>query len=46
MQTQLRIMRGRDLAQRVATKLDLDKVAEFNGQGPKPTQLARRHRAG
>ena len=41
MQTQLRIIRGRDLSQRVAKKLDLDKVAEFNGQGPKPTQLAR-----
>ena len=40
LQTQLRIMRGRDLAQRVAAKLDLAKVAEFNGQGPKPTQLA------
>ncbi len=41
MQTQLRIIRGRDLSQRVARKLDLQKVAEFNGQGPKPTQLAR-----
>ena len=41
MQTQLRIIRGRDLSQRVAKKLDLEKVAEFNGQGPKPTQLAR-----
>ena len=41
LQTQLRIIHGRDLAQRVATKLDLEKVAEFNGQGPKPTQLAR-----
>jgi capsular exopolysaccharide synthesis family protein len=40
MQTQLRIMKGRDLAQRVATKLDMNRVAEFNGQGPKPTQLA------
>ncbi|HJU44962.1 MAG TPA: polysaccharide biosynthesis tyrosine autokinase [Vicinamibacterales bacterium] len=40
MQTQLRIMRGRDLAQRVAAKLDLRNVAEFNGQGPKPTRLA------
>src|SRR5215207_1618182 len=40
MQTQLRIMKGRDLAQRVASKLDLNKVSEFNGQGPKPTQLA------
>jgi succinoglycan biosynthesis transport protein ExoP len=40
LQTQLRIMRGRDLAQRVAEKLDLSKVPEFNGQGPKPTQLA------
>ncbi len=41
MQTQLRIMLGRDLAQRVGQKLDLQKVAEFNGQGPRPTQLAR-----
>ena len=40
MQTQLRIMKGRDLAQRVAGKLDMNRVAEFNGQGPKPTQLA------
>ncbi len=41
MQTQLRIMTGRDLAQQVAQKLDLGKVAEFNGRGPAPTQLAR-----
>ena len=40
LQTQLRIMRGRDLAQRVAAKLEMQRVAEFNGQGPKPTQLA------
>ena len=40
LQTQLRIMRGRDLAQRVAAKLDMRRVPEFNGQGPKPTQLA------
>src|SRR4029453_16512282 len=40
MQTQLRIMKGRDLAQRVASKLDMNRVPEFNGQGPKPTQLA------
>jgi succinoglycan biosynthesis transport protein ExoP len=40
LQTQLRIMRGRDLAERVAGKLDMSKVPEFNGQGPKPTQLA------
>jgi capsular exopolysaccharide synthesis family protein len=41
METQLRIIKGRELAQRVAPKLDLAHVAEFNGQGPKPTQLAR-----
>ena len=41
MQTQLRIMRGRELADQVAKKLDLRKVAEFNGQGPTPTPLAR-----
>ncbi len=40
LQTQLRIMRGRDLAQRTAAKLDMQRVPEFNGQGPKPTQLA------
>jgi polysaccharide biosynthesis transport protein len=40
METQLRIMRGRELAQRVARELNLEKVAEFNGQGPRPTQLA------
>jgi succinoglycan biosynthesis transport protein ExoP len=40
MQTQLRIMKGRDLAQRVAQKLDMNRVPEFNGQGPKVTQLA------
>ncbi|HYB96472.1 MAG TPA: polysaccharide biosynthesis tyrosine autokinase [Vicinamibacterales bacterium] len=39
-QTQLRIMRGRDLASRVAADLNLDNVPEFNGQGPKPTPLA------
>src|SRR5829696_9808610 len=37
LQTQLRIMKGRDLAQRVSSKLDMNHVAEFNGQGPKPT---------
>lgn len=41
METQLRIMRGRDLAQRVAQKLDLSKAPEFNGRGPTPTALAR-----
>ena len=41
MQTQLRIMRGRDLALRVAQKIDLSRVPEFNGQGPQPTPLAR-----
>lgn len=40
MQTQLRIMRGRELAERVAKELDLSKVPEYNGQGPKPTALA------
>ena len=41
MQTQLRIMRGRDLALRVAQKIDLTRVPEFNGQGPQPTPLAK-----
>lgn len=40
MQTQLRIMTGRDLANRVAEQLNLENVPEFNGQGPRPTQLA------
>jgi len=40
MQTQLRIMHGRELAQRVAAKLDMRRVPEFNGLGPKPTPLA------
>jgi len=41
MQTQLRIMRGRDLALRVSQKIDLARVPEFNGQGPQPTPLAK-----
>ncbi len=40
METQLRIMRGRDLGQRVTEKLDLTKAPEFNGRGPTPTPLA------
>ena len=40
MQTQLRIIRGRDLAGRVAQELHLENVPEFNGRGPKPTALA------
>jgi capsular exopolysaccharide synthesis family protein len=40
METQLRIIKGRELSQRVAPKLDLAKAPEFNGQGPKPTPLA------
>jgi succinoglycan biosynthesis transport protein ExoP len=40
LQTQLRIMRSRDLAQRVAARLEMTRVPEFNGQGPRPTQLA------
>jgi capsular exopolysaccharide synthesis family protein len=38
--TQYRILRGRELGRRVVPKLDLGAVPEFNGQGPKPTQLA------
>lgn len=40
MQTQLRIMQGRDLANRVAQQLNLERVPEFNGQGPQPTAMA------
>jgi succinoglycan biosynthesis transport protein ExoP len=39
-ETQLRIMQGRDLANRVAAELHLENVPEYNGQGPRPTQLA------
>jgi capsular exopolysaccharide synthesis family protein len=38
--TQYRILRGRELGRRVVPKLSLDAVPEFNGQGPQPTQLA------
>lgn len=38
--TQYRILRGRDLARRVVAKLNLQQVPEFNGQGPQPTPLA------
>jgi succinoglycan biosynthesis transport protein ExoP len=38
--TQYRILRGRELGRRLVPKLDLGGVPEFNGQGPKPTQLA------
>jgi polysaccharide biosynthesis transport protein len=38
--TQYRILRGRELGRRVVPKLSLDQVPEFNGQGPKPTPLA------
>jgi succinoglycan biosynthesis transport protein ExoP len=41
LETQLRIMGGRDLAGRVAERLHLENVPEYNGQGPKPTPLAR-----
>jgi capsular exopolysaccharide synthesis family protein len=38
--TQYRIIQGRELGRRVVKKLDLSQVAEYNGQGPKPTPLA------
>jgi capsular exopolysaccharide synthesis family protein len=41
LQTQLSIMKGRELSQRVASKIDLRKVAEFNGLGPQQTRLAK-----
>jgi capsular exopolysaccharide synthesis family protein len=37
--TQRRILSQRDLGRRVVQKLDLSRVPEFNGQGPKPTRL-------
>ncbi len=39
-QTQLRILTGRELAMRVAAKLHLENVPEFNGQGPRRTGMA------
>src|SRR5438874_1767012 len=33
-QTQLRILTGRELAAKVATRLRLENIPEFNGQGP------------
>ena len=39
-------MKGRDLAQRVAQKLDLSKVAEFNGQRSKAHAAGEGHRGG
>ena len=38
--TQQRILKGRELGLRVVTKLDFRQVPEFNGRGPKPTQMA------
>src|SRR5215210_4954767 len=38
--TQQRILKGRELGLRVVTKLDLRQVPEFNGRGPKATQIA------
>ena len=38
--TQQRILKGRELGLRVVTKLDLRQAAEFNGRGPKPTKVA------
>jgi succinoglycan biosynthesis transport protein ExoP len=38
-QTQYRILTGRELAGKVARSLQLEKVAEFNGQGPQATAL-------
>ena len=39
--TQYRILTGRELGRRVAKRLDLATVPEFNGGGPKPTALSR-----
>jgi succinoglycan biosynthesis transport protein ExoP len=39
-QTQLRILTGREIAAKVAARLHLEKIAEFNGQGIRPVGLA------
>lgn len=39
-QTQLRILTGRELAAKVAARLNLASIPEFNGQGPLRTGLA------
>src|SRR5918995_2241765 len=39
-QTQLRILTGRELATKVAARLNLARIPEFNGQGPQRTGLA------
>lgn len=41
LQTQLRVIRGRELARRTAARLRLDTVPEFTGQGPQATAIAR-----
>ena len=40
-ETQYRILTGRELGRRVVHRLDLGKVAEFNGAGPAPTGINR-----
>src|SRR5688572_242291 len=40
-QTQYRILQGRDLARRAVRRLKLETVPEFNGTGPRQTQLTR-----
>jgi polysaccharide biosynthesis transport protein len=39
-QTQLRILQGRELSTRAASRLKLQTVPEFNGAGPTPTRLS------
>ncbi len=39
LQTQQRILQGRDLARRAVRRLRLETVPEFNGTGPTPTRL-------
>jgi polysaccharide biosynthesis transport protein len=39
-QTQLRILQGRELSTRAASRLKLQSVPEFNGAGPTPTRLS------
>jgi succinoglycan biosynthesis transport protein ExoP len=41
LQTQLRVLKSRELGYRAVQRLDLSQQSEFNGKGPEPTPLTR-----